>query len=90
MTDVEEDQRRAGESNAKPRKYRYPYGPLYMRLVTPGLAIVVGMFFVTTRVGSINKPGEESATVLVWIGVVLIVVGIAGIFLARWMAKRDL
>lgn len=69
---------------------RYPYGPLHMRLVTPILAIVAGIFFALRNIGGLNKTGEGNTMLFFMLGLTLVVLGIIAIPVARWMAKRGI
>lgn len=37
---------------------RYPYGPLHLRLVTPIVAIVMGIIIAIRSVGGLDKTGD--------------------------------
>jgi hypothetical protein len=74
--------------DGEPKRFkRYPYGPLGIRLVSAILCALVGIAFV---IGDLGRLGGGRSTGLFLIGAGLIVVGIAGFFVARWMAKRNL
>jgi hypothetical protein len=68
---------------AKPRAYKWRYGPL--RLVMPWLAIGGGV--VMTIRGALGLTENADLFFLI-LGVSLIVLGIAAFFVYRWMAKR--
>lgn len=88
MTDSEESQTPASEPNRMHR--RYPYGPFHMRLVTPIVAIVVGIILAIRSVGGLNKTGDGNTTLLFVLGLAVVVVAIIAIPVARWMAKRKI
>ena len=70
------DQDRGGESGA--RRYTWRSGPL--RLVMPWLCIGVGSVMMV----------KNDSLLLFNVGLGLIVLGIIGFFIARWMAKRGI
>lgn len=73
-------------SKGEPERFRrYPYGPGGSRLYMAVLVLVVGV--VVSIVGATGLGGASTVLLLVG-GPSLIVVGTAGLFLARWMAKR--
>jgi hypothetical protein len=46
--------------------------------------------FAVVTVGRLGQTDEHDALVLFSIGIGLILIGVAGFFVARWMAKRHL
>ena len=69
---------------------KYPYGPFRFRLVSAILCVLTGVLFSALTVGRLGQPADHSALVLFLGGITLIIVGVAGFFIARWMAKRNL
>ena len=67
---------------------QYRYGPFYSRLVTPCLAVVVGIILAAANVDGLGNNPPHSAFVIFVVGVALMLVGIGGFFLALWMGKR--
>ena len=65
----------------------HPYGPLRIRLVLAVFCALVGLVIGIVTVGRL---GDGRSTLLFLVGVGLIVVGAAGWFVARWMARRNL
>jgi hypothetical protein len=66
---------------------RWRYGPV--RLISPWIAVAAGIFFVIRGTANLPRPGNDGTTYII-VGVVLIVVGVIGFFVARWMAKRGI
>lgn len=85
MTNPEDAPKPTPEPSALHR--RYPYGPGYSRLLAAGAAVVVGIVLVIKCAGGLGGITGD-ATVLFPLSLVLVAVGVAGIFLARWMARR--
>ena len=71
----------------EPKRFRkHRYGPV--RLVLPWVSVAVGLFFVLI---SINFwAHHHDGTANFWIGIGLVVLGIAAFFLYRWMAKKGI
>ena len=65
-----------------PRKYGWRYGPL--RLVAPWACVAFGLFHTVKAVTG----GMDSLFLVT--GPILIMVGLAAFFIARWMAKRGI
>ena len=65
----------------------YPYGPFRIRLVLAMFCVLVGLVIGILNVGRL---GDGRSAPLFLVGIGLIVVGVAGWFVARWMAKRNL
>jgi hypothetical protein len=64
------------------RKYKWRYGPF--RLVVPWACIAIGLFHtVRAATGGMDR-------LFLITGPILIAVGVAAFFIARWMAKRGI
>lgn len=68
----------SGESSG--RRYRWRYGPL--RLLAPWACIAGGLIVMI-------RFGPEQPSFLFW-GAGMVVLGVVGFFVYRWMAKRGL
>jgi hypothetical protein len=69
-------------------QYRWRYGPV--RITMPWVCIALGILFTVRGSQGLSRSGDQNTTELFWIGVGLIVLGVIGFFVARWMAKRGL
>jgi hypothetical protein len=88
MTDPGPDDARGRDEAAPPRKYKWRYGPV--RLVSPWIAVIVGILFVIEGRGAASGSTNRGVEVLFFVGLILIVVGVVSFFLARWMAKKGI
>jgi len=60
-----------------------------LRILTPWVAVAVGLLMVVLYLGSLGA-GEPISGLYILIGPGLIVMGIVAFFVYRWMAKRGL
>lgn len=75
----------------EPKRFkRHPYGPLRMRLVLAVLCVVVGALLAIGSLPWLGLRDDQGLSALFLWGIGLIVLGVAGFFVARWMAKRNL
>jgi hypothetical protein len=58
------------------------------RLIAAIAAIIGGVVAIVK--GALGGFGPGTEQLFVWIGIGLVVLGVAGIFVYRWMAKRNL
>jgi hypothetical protein len=76
---------------SEPRRFkRYPYGFLRLRLVTPCLAVVLGIVLAVTNAGGVGQTGANNTTTVFICGLALIPLGIVFFLIALWMAKRGI
>ena len=74
--------------DGEPKRFRkYPYGPFRMRLVLALLSVLFGVVFAISNLGHL---GDRSSSAPFLLGIGMVVVGVMGFFVARWMAKRNL